>query len=229
MIQEGISYPLKGDSALTRIIVGTLLTVGSFLLIPAFVLLGYLVNVLEQSARGGSDPPAFDDWAGMLVDGLKATLVTMVYGIIPFGIMSVFISSIAAGGITEGGAGSILAGVGLIGILLSFVALVVVYYLVPAALTNMAIEDSLGAAFDFQGLKDVLLSSEYLIAWLVPFGISFVLNIVVFLLSVTVIGLVLVPSLQFYAQVAIFFMFGRAFGNIKGLSSADRETAGAAV
>lgn len=229
MIQEGISYPLKGEDALGGIVLGTLLVVGSFLLIPGIILLGYLVEVLEQSARGESEPPAFDDWGGMLVDGLKAIVVTFVYGVLPFGIMSVFVSSLAAGGVTEGGAGGVLAGVGLIGILVSVVVSVVVYYLLPAALTNMAVEDSLGAAFDFSSLKDVLLSGDYLIAWLVPFGISFLLNIVVFILAVTVVGLLLVPTLQFYVQVAVFFMFGRAFGKVKGLSGSSTATAAPSV
>jgi hypothetical protein len=41
------------------------------------------------------------------------------------------------------------------------------------------------------------------------FGVSFVLTL-------TVIGGVLIPFVQFYGQVAIFRMFGTAFASVKG-------------
>jgi hypothetical protein len=87
----------------------------------------------------------------------------------------------------------------------------VIYYLVPAALTNMALEDSIGAAFDFGTLKQALLSVDYLVAWIIPFVLAFLVNVVVVVLSITIIGLVAVPFLQFYVQVAVFYMFGVAF------------------
>lgn len=218
MLEDGLSYPMKGESGLARILIGGLLGVVSILIVPAFALAGYLVWVLAGAARGEPEPPAFEDWGTMIVDGLKATAVTVVYGLVPFFLifLSIFVFAGGAGSGSDTAAG-VLGGLGLLGMLLSFVAMVLLYYLIPAALTNMALEDSFGAAFDFGTIKRAVLSADYLIAWLIPFVIAFVVNVLVFFLAVTIIGLVFVPFVQFYVQVAVFYMFGTAFGKVVGV------------
>jgi hypothetical protein len=219
MLEEGLSYPLNGDSALGRIVIGGLLGFGSFLIVPAFALFGYLVWVLEGSARGEEEPPTFEDWGDMIVDGLKATGVTFVYGIVPFALVFVSIFVIAGGGATGDTAGGILSGIGVLGMLVSFLVMFGLYYIIPAALTNMALEDSFGAAFDLDTIKQAVLSGDYLVAWLIPFVLAALMNVAVILLSITVVGLIVVPFLQFYVQVAAFYMFGVAFGKVVDVPS----------
>ncbi len=67
-------------------------------------------------------------------------------------------------------------------------------------------------------------SGEYILAWLVPFVLSLVLNAVTVVLFLTILGAVFVPVLQFYLQVAAFFMFGRAFGSVTGVADATHHT-----
>jgi len=213
MLEDGLSYPVNGDGALGRIVIGGLLGLGSFLIFPVFLLMGYLVWVLDGAARGREEPPAFENWGEMLVDGLKATAVSVVYGIAPFAFVFLSIFVIAGSGASGSDtAAGILGGIGVIGILVSILAMFVLYYLIPAALTNMAIEDSFGAAFDFGTIKQAVLSVDYLVAWLIPFLLAAVMNVIVFGLALTIVGLVVVPFLQFYVQVAAFYMFGVAFG-----------------
>ena len=226
MLEEGLSYPLNGDSALGRILIGGLLIIGSVFIIPGIALMGYLVWVLGGAARGEEEPPAFEDWGDMIVDGLKATTVTIVYGILPFLLM--FVSLFVAGsGSTTGSdtATGVLGGIGLVGFLVSFVALFVLYYLIPAALTNMALQDSFGAAFDFNTIKKVILTGDYLVAWLIPFllaaGVQVLTTAVTLVLVISIVGILVLPLvfivgpfLQFYVQVAAFYMFGAAFGNV---------------
>lgn len=214
MLEDGLSYPLNGDNALARIVIGGLLGFGSFLIIPAFALMGYLVWVLGGAARGEEEPPAFENWGEMIVDGLKATAVSLIYGIIP--IFLVVVSAIVAGSGSDAGSG-ILGGLGIIGILVSLLAMFVLYYLIPAALTNMALEGSFNAAFDFDTIKQAVLSVDYLVAWLIPFLLAAVVNVIVFALAITIVGLVVVPFLQFYVQVAAFYMFGAAFRKVVGV------------
>lgn len=228
MLEEGLSYPVKGDNALGRIVIGGLLGFFSWLVVPAFALLGYLVWVLEGAARNDPDPPAFEDWGEMLGDGLKAFVVTLVYGIVPFALL-VFGMVVAMGGAASGSdsAAGLLGSVGLLTVLLGLVAMFLLYYLIPAALTNMAVEGDVGAAFDWATLKQVLLSGDYLVAWLLPFAIGLVANIVTFVLVLLTVGIgaLLVPFIQFYVQVSIFFMFGRAFGSVLGTGEGGDATA----
>ncbi|NHX35728.1 MULTISPECIES: DUF4013 domain-containing protein [Halolamina] len=228
MLEEGLSYPFNGDSALGRIIIGGLLGFGSFLIVPAIALMGYLVWVLDGAARGEEEPPDFENWGDMIVDGLKATAVAIVYGIVPFVLvfLSVFVIAGGSASGSETGMG-ILGGIGLLGMLVSMVAMFVLYYLIPAALTNMALEDSFGAAFDFGTIKQVILTGDYLVAWLIPFVLAALMNVVVFLLAITVVGLVVVPFIQFYVQVAAFYMFGVAFGKVVDVPGAVTDDSAA--
>jgi len=220
MITDGLSYPVSGDSAVSRIVVGSLLGLASLLVVPAFVLMGYLMRVLASAARDESEPPAFDGWGAMLVTGLKGTLVTIVYGAVPiglflaYGVSGVLLSDAGAAG------SSLLTGYGLVGGFGALAVSALVYYLVPAALANVAVEGRAGAAFDLGRLTTVLTSGEYFLAWLVPFALSVLLNVVTVVLFVTIFGIVFVPVLQFYFQVAVFFMFGRAFGSVTGVVDA---------
>jgi len=225
MIADGLSYPVSGDSVVGRLLIGSLLGFASVLVLPAFLLAGYLVRVLGSAAAGESVPPAFDDWGKMFVTGLKATVVAFVYGLVPVGLVVLLVVTVLSGAAVGGDAGGLLAGVGLLGALFAVVASVLVYYLVPAALTNLAVEGEIGAAFDLGRLKTVLFSGDYLLAWLVPVALAVVTNVVTLLLIATVVGALLVPVVQFYVQVAVFYMFGRAYGEV--IEAADGRTTAA--
>ncbi|ADQ69397.1 hypothetical protein C499_12530 [Halogeometricum borinquense DSM 11551] len=232
MLEEGISYPLDGDNALGRIVIGSLLIFGFILVVPVFLLYGYLVRVLEATAHGKPEPPAFDDWGKMFVDGLKAFGVTLVYGFVPFALMGASLGVGLSGGASGSDtAAGLLGGIGALGFGVSFFAMFIIYYLVPAALTNMAVEDSFGAAFDISRLKDVLLSADYFVAWIIPFLLAFVAYVLTgFLVAITIgIGTLLVPTIQFYTNVAVFYMFGRAFGKVTGIETTQSATPADAV
>ena len=212
MLEDGLSYPMQGDSWIGRTLIGGLLLVFSPFVLPAFVFYGYLLRVLGSTIEGEAEPPAWGDWGGLLVDGLKATVVGIVYALVPtiliFGVGAVFIGAGSAAGSDGGG---LLAGFGILTVLLTIPVLFLVYYLVPAALSNMAAEGSLGAAFDVDMLKQVVLTSDYFIAVLLPIVVGIGINVVAQILAITIVGLLVVPFLMFYGQVAVFRMFGLAF------------------
>ncbi|MDS0258077.1 DUF4013 domain-containing protein [Haloarcula sp. S1CR25-12] len=203
---------MQGESWIGRMLIGGLLVFFAFFIIPIFFFQGYLLRVLGSSVRGDPEPPAWEDWGGLFVDGLKATVVAFVYALVPtivfLGIGGVLVGIGGAAGDSGGG---IIAGFGILTALLFIPVLLLVYYLVPAALANMAVEGSIGAAFDFEMISNVVLSVDYLVAVLMPIVVGVLLNIVSFLLGITIVGYLLVPFITFYGQVAIFRMFGLAF------------------
>jgi hypothetical protein len=226
MFEDGLSYPLRGEWP-KRTLIGGLLFMFSFLLLPVFPVLGYLIRVLKTTVGGEEEPPAFDDWGELFITGLVGSVIAVIYSIVPF----VLFGGIAAllggvGGAVGGQGGSALAGLGVVTALLAIPVVFLVYYTVPAALTNYAIEGRFGAAFEFGSLKPVLLSSDYLIAVFLPLVVAVLLWIATSILSITVIGLVLVPFLQFYGQVAVFRMFGTAFQSVARTSPDAVSTTG---
>lgn len=214
MLEDGLSYPMQGDSWIVQMLIGGVLLTFFFLLIPLLAFNGYLLRVIGTTVRGESQPPAWDDWGELIVDGIKFTIVGLVYSIVPMVVIfGVGGALIGLGGAAGNSSGGLIAGFGLMAFLLLIPVLFLVYYIVPAALANMAVEGSLGAAFDFSLLKNVVLTTDYFIAVLMPIVVGIITNIISNILAFTVIGLILVPFVSYYGQVAVFRMFGTAFAN----------------
>lgn len=211
MLEEGLSYPLRGDSELGRFIIGGLLVFFSFLVVPAIPLLGYLTEVLGSAARDEPEPPAFENWSSLFAIGLKALVVSIVVGVVP--VLGVSLGSTIVA-LAEPNSAGVLAGIGVAGSLASALAFLILYYLLPATLTNLALGRTIGSAFGVGSLRRTLLSPNYLLAWLVLVVIALAVNLLTAALVALTLGLgaLLVPFVQFYTTVAIFYMFGRAVG-----------------
>lgn len=213
MIEDGLSYPVRGDWV-GRILIGGVLGLLSVFVIPAFAILGYLVRVLERTVAGDDEPPEFDDWGDLFAKGVVATLIALAYSIVPVVAYGIVISAIA--GVGSGIGGDVGALIGVTGALLALAfipVLLFIYYAVPAALTAYAARGEVSAAFDAEILKPTLFSAEYLLAVLMPLLVSIGVFVVTVVLLVTVVGAVFVPFVQFYSQVAVFRMFGTAFAD----------------
>lgn len=212
MLSEAIEYPRRGDDTVKTILVGGLLTLTSILVVPALFLQGYMMRVLRQGHEDAY-PPAFDDWGGMFVDGLKALAISLVYGLVAAAVVFVvpavvgtFVLSMGSGG---GGAG--------VGIFAAIVALVLVpllfalvlgsAYLAPAALALFAREGRVGAAFDLGTLRRIAFTGEYFVGFLLYLVVVVVGQ---FVGSLLMIALFLGVFVLFYAQLAGFYVIGRA-------------------
>jgi hypothetical protein len=211
MIEDGFSYPMRGDWV-GRIIIGGVLAIFSILVLPAFILFGYLVAVIRETIAGKDEPPEFAHWGELLKDGFIAIVISFIYSIVPVVVIGGIGAVLLGGGSAVGGdGGGLLAGFGVLSILLLIPIFFLIYYIVPAAISAYADQNAIGAAFSLERLKPVLLSSSYLVAVLSPIIVGVAIQVATAVLSITVVGLVLVPFLQFYGNVAIFRMFGNAY------------------
>jgi hypothetical protein len=80
MISESINYLQKSEEWLKTVLIGGILTL---LGITSFLVVGYLMRVLRRTMHGDEEPPVFDDWERLAIDGLKGFVVTLVYSFIP--------------------------------------------------------------------------------------------------------------------------------------------------
>jgi len=214
MLEDGLSYPIRGDW-IGRIIIGGVLGFLSVLLLPAFIIVGYLVRVLERTIGGEEVPPEFNEWGDLLMKGVMGTIITIAYTVIPVVVYGVVVAVVSGtGGAIGGDAGALIGVVGVLLALAFIPVLFLIYYAVPAALSAYAARGEIGAAFDPDLLKPTLLSTEYLVAVLMPIVVAVITWIVTAVLLVTVVGILLLPFVQFYGQVAVFRMFGSAFATV---------------
>ncbi|MFC7028280.1 DUF4013 domain-containing protein [Halomicroarcula sp. GCM10025324] len=229
MFQEAINYPRNGDSAIKNLAIGGLLLLFSFLLVPAFLVLGYILRALRMVMDGEEELPEFDEWGELLTDGLQVFAIGFVYALIPALIATVAViasgASIGLGG--DSAAGGLAAGlIFLVTSLVLFVVSLALAYVLPAAVVAFAREDRLGAAFSVAELRPLLFSRTYATGWLVAFGISFLAGIVIGVLNAVVIGVILAPFVSFYANLAGTHAIGEAVREMPAMEEGPDSTAG---
>lgn len=213
MFQEALNYPRNSDSAVKNVAIGGLLLFLSFLFVPALAAFGYVVRSLRQVLDGVEEPPAFDDWGELLVDGAKAFLIGLVYSLVPtaIAVVAVLVSGVTLGiGGNGAGSGLVVGVIALVAALLVFVVSLAAAYIIPAAIVAWVRTGSLGAAFSPGELRVLAFSKAYATGWAVAVGIGLLAGIISGALGAVFIGALLTPFIAFYGNVAGAHAIGSA-------------------
>lgn len=220
MIGEALGFPMQRDGWIKTILIGTVLSVLGFLIVPILFVNGYMLRVMAAASRDDPELPAFEEWGALLVDGLKMVGVVIVYvfGVLLTGFVLTTVVGLGVSGLDSG-----------VGLSLGFtlVVQVVLYaavlYLLPAGLANMAREGSFGAAFDLGALKAAATSGTYLVGVLAAVVVSLVIGLVSSVLALILIGL----PLAFYGQIVTYYLLGRAASDPLGPDGSTTAGTGA--
>lgn len=162
MLRDALSYPRRDNSWRTVVIGGLLTFFWWIFFVPIFIVSGYSVHVLRSSALGEAEAPRFDNWGHLLVDGLKAFVIYFAYGSVPFLIAFVALSGTMYKGHGVNSGEVAIANLPQLIALVGGVLMVIMAALVPIALTNFALEDRLGAAFEFRTIINVATTGDYI-------------------------------------------------------------------
>lgn len=203
MLRDALFYPQRGPGWLWTVITGSLLTlVGAVLFVPLIPVQGYLLSVMRSTARGRSNPPKFEDWGDLFVDGARVIGVQVSYSLVP--------TVVILGGVLARASGAALVG----SVLLAVAAVVAVAaaYLLPGALARLATTGRLRAAFDIRAVASAARRPVYVVA---------VVEGYVALALVAGLGGVLVLILvgavfAFYGQVVGYHLFARGYTGATG-------------
>lgn len=226
MFEAAVKYPYDDGDGVRALIIGSLLTLLGFLIVPTIIVTGYALSVIRSVRAGNSHPPAFGDWGELLVDGLKGTLVVIVYFLIPSVLFTGSVGATlipVAGGLGEGTAAFGL--LGLVVVLLSVPLFLVAAYLLPAALVGVALTGRIGAAFSVGRIWSLVTTSDYALAWVLALVVSLVASFLTALLTgLTLIGGLLGSLLGFYSLVVAAYLYGASVGDqFDGVGTADRR------
>lgn len=219
MLEAALRYPTTGEKALERLLIGGVLVVLSVFVLPAFLVYGYLVRNLAAVAAGEEEPPAFDEWEELFVDGLKAFVVAFVYGVVPVVLAVAFFvpASVTVGTVGGNGPSGVLAGLGVLAFLVFVVVAIVVAWVIMAALSNFAVEGRLGAAFELRTIGRLATSGPYVVAVVLAIVIQIALGVAFVAAIVFTLGLalfVLVPLgafINFWVYLVTVYLFGTAY------------------
>lgn len=217
MIEESLRYLRSSEEWIKTVLIGGVLALFGFLLIPLFILVGYYVRVLRGTMNDDNEPPVFDDWGTMLMDGLKGFAIYLVYGLVP-AIVGTVIVFVGVGGAVAGNsgvAGAIGSLVALVGLLVTLVLGLAAAYIIPAALANFVEKDDVMAGFAFGELRTVITTKAYAMGWLTAFALLVGAGILTSVLSIVpFIGTVIGVFVTFYAAVAAFYVIGHTWADV---------------
>lgn len=172
-IREALKFPFEQDDWLRKAAIGSVLALASFLIIPAPLLLGYLMRIFRSESI-----PEFGNYLDMYIEGLKALFVIALYVIPGFGIMAAF-------------DGILLV----VGALVFFLSV----YTLDSGLYHLA-NDGLKKAFSLQALKDAF-TLNYFLGLVVSTVVANVVFIVWGLSTLFIIPVLLFPTVNFYQIV----------------------------
>lgn len=208
---ELIRYPMENEDWVKTILIGGILIFLSFLIIPMFLVYGYLLRAIRGSLDEASEPPVFEDWGELFIEGLKAWVIGLIYMLIPLIVMFVTVGTavLAFATGTESGAaagfGSLFFGFGI-----TVILALVFGYVGVAGIVNFAKEERFGAAFDFDTLKQVIFHREYAIAFLVAVVVFIVASLVN---AIPFFGWLLSPFVGFYAAIIAADLWADGFSS----------------
>jgi hypothetical protein len=225
LTSDAAKYPSKDWK---KVIILGILFLLSFLIVPAFLTMGYLFRALKWSIAGVDNLPDFDDWGKMFIDGLKVFVVQLAYFIVP--LVIIFISVWASIGslLTLQSVGDVnvpTTAFSLMGGLFFLRVMVTVIFGVyfTIALANMAYcNGEIRAAFRFSEITDRIAAIGWvdLIIWyvmmiIIGLGIGFVASILFFIpiLGWFLIILMVYPYLYLLYSRALGLLFVSGFEN----------------
>lgn len=218
MLEDALRFPWKGEKNVETILVGGVLSLLGVFFVPTLFVYGYLVRVIRQVAAGDDElPPVFDEWGDLLVDGILAFVISLVYFLVPAIVIAagalLWVLPVSVGTGVGGTGGNSVAILGVVFALVTaavgLLTLLAAIYLFPAAIAAYARTGSFSAAFSPSLLRRIGGDSEYAVAWLIAVVIGVLAQVVAGAVAITVIGLVLVPFITFYGNIASAFAIGR--------------------
>jgi hypothetical protein len=229
-LERVVTYPTNADDWIETALIGGALTLFSFLVVPAFLVFGYVLRALRAGIDGVETPPAFDDWGSLLKEGVFAFAIVVVYQLLPLLVLFLTVGGSLAAIITRSDVGVSVGIVGLLGgLALSTLLALAFGYVTLIGLANYAHVGTFGSAFDPDVIAAVATDGAYAVPWLYGVGILIAANVVAGVLGIVpFVGAVVGAFVLFYAQVAAAWVWGTGFGDATGVgdgSDADADPA----
>lgn len=221
-IGKAFTFVADDEEWVTKIGIGVLISLLSFLILPAFLLLGYMVRVTQNVRDGLARPlPEWKDWEQLFMDGLYVAIAQIVYTL-PFWLLVCItaVATVGLGGLSEISEDlavmSILTTWGLVCCLLIVMA-VALFFLSPAIILQYVRTHDFGSLFHFGEVLAIARENmgNILIVTAVNIGASFVLSLVLGVLNaIPCLGNLIALVISIVAGPWLLAATGHLYGQI---------------
>lgn len=221
-VNKAFRFVFNDTQWISKLLIAIVMSLLSFLIIPALVLQGYVVKLIRQ-VMGGQDNelPEWMDYGKMLRDGFFVTVGELIW-VLPFMVLFFIVAAVTGGlsNAAENSSGIVsaaAAGSGLLLACLVILMIVVFLFLTPALLIQYAREDEFAALFRFGEIFDIIRENlaDILIAFLVSVVATLAIGAVsAVLLLIPILGWAAIVLLALASGPYIQFVTGHLYGQI---------------
>jgi hypothetical protein len=238
-LQTYFRFPFSGTGWKNRLLAGMGIMLGGFFVpfLPWMLLEGYNLRILRQTALGGEPELAeWKDWGGLLLDGLKVTVVRLIY-LLPayafmFGGMAVYFFSfmivplvLTLPGVSRGMSSSttgLLMAVFMfisLGVLFLALALGMLFLLLgavpmPAAIGRLAVTGQLKEGLKLRPVIGLLRANPtgWLAAWVITMGLFYLAMLLAMILYYSLVLMCLAPLVMVPCMMIALVISSALFG-----------------
>lgn len=239
-VAKAFTFFSEDERWMGKLGIGVIVSLVSFLILPAFLLAGYMVGIARNVMNGVKRPlPEWEDLGTLFMDGLSIIVVSIVYTL-PFWLLTciAFVTTIGFGGLGEATeisedalAAGVLATWGLIGCLF-IIFMLAFFFISPAIVIQYVREGELAACFRFGEVLDIVRDNfgDILIAGLTPFAASIVISMVLGVINIIpclgwIVSIVLSLALGPYLSTVTGHLYGQIAGKIGGAPPEEKFAA----
>lgn len=227
-IAKSVTYVFEDDKWISKLGIGILIIIASFLILPILLLFGWLVATTRNVMAGKEHPMAdWDDWGQLFKDGGAIVGASIIYSS-PFILLFIigFIATIGLGGISE--VNEDVAAVGFVatfGVLMCLGAIMALalFFISPAITIQYARTNDFSACFRFSEIIDIIRDNlgDIIIVALVPFGISIVASLFSFIPCIGwIVGIIAAP----YQYAVLGHLYGQLALKLDGGKGSKFDT-----
>lgn len=209
--EEALTY---GTKNLGSVFIGGILLVVSFLLIPLFLVQGYLVRIAENTMKKDENMPNWENFGDMLVKGLFVFIIGVAYFIIPV-IVFLLLGGISLISLLTMNPAGIMAAIGglLFAFLIAGILFIILGFMYIFGILRYVETGNLASAFGFGDIISRISKKfgEFIVAYIIMLGICIITAIALGLLSAILIGIVLFPFAVFYIMIVFYRLFAKIY------------------
>ncbi|MFZ0441266.1 MAG: DUF4013 domain-containing protein [Methanobacterium sp.] len=214
IISDSIKYP---SSNWGKVLILGVIMIASILIVPIFLLMGYVFRIIKATLAGLDELPEFDEIGEMFVDGLKVFVVAIIYAI-PVYIIALIIGALMGSTTTAASISTnpYMIWALVIGYIVYIIVAAIIGLIEVIAIANMAYYDGdLGAAFRFGEILDYIARigwgkyiATYIVIAIVAF-IGFLIGLVTLfiLIGIILLPLIIAPYIYMFGARAIALLF----------------------
>ncbi|MDX1688550.1 MAG: DUF4013 domain-containing protein [Candidatus Promineifilaceae bacterium] len=223
-IGRAFTFITEDDEWITKVGIGAILSLLSFLILPVFLLGGYLVGVTRNVKDGLPQPlPRWTNWEKLFMDGLYVAIAQLIYTL-PFwllvciaGVVSVGIGGVGDQDVAAAGISAVV----LVTVCLALLFLIALFFISPAIVIQYVRTDEFGATLRFGEVLGIARDhmGKILMAALAALVASLVLSAVVGALNVIpclgqIVGLVIGIVAGPWLSMSIGHLYGQIAANV---------------